>query len=205
MGTRGGRHLAVSTVIDPGWAATEIVTVGYQCGGGRMPRLMIVFDDHEIGQDLFTRWYDRYGSCDSENEIRVCILTGYPSSQDHGYLIGISQNLEVTAKKFNRALRAKGTHDVGPEIAADDIVFGGVWKGMRLERRSEYQEQFIRHYRHSGEYLLSAALVADARPIPTDPAIRKTELIVRKLRDVRATDDPDSPAVDYVNRVLLRE
>ena len=167
-----------------------------------MPRLMIVFEDHKVGQELFTQWYDRYGSCDSENEIRVCILKGYPTSQDHGYLIGISQNPEVTAKKFNRALRAKGTHDVRPEITANDIVFGGVWKGMRLERRSEYQEQFLRHHRHSGEYLLSAGLMTDGRPLPTDPAIRKTELIVRKLGDVQAMDDPDSPAVDYVRRVL---
>lgn len=157
-----------------GWGATAFF---HDPTGVEPPGLGIVFDNIEIGKEIFSHWRRRLGSVDQYDELRISIVEGEILGLEPGYSLHISSNPSHTAE------RAK---DLGIALSVKTAVVIGRIHRMTPEPGSPHLPRFKHDFaKHKRYFLLPVS--ADLKP-EVEFAIEKTTILFRNASEVRNDD-----------------
>jgi hypothetical protein len=157
-----------------GWGATAFF---HDLTGVDPPGLGIVFDNIEIGKEIFSHWRTRLGSVDQYDELRISVVEGEILGLEPGYSIHISSNPSHTAE------RAKA---LGIALSVRTAVVIVRLNRMTPAPGSPHLARFKRDFaKHKRYFLLPVS--ADLKP-EVELAIEKTEILFRNASEVRSDD-----------------
>jgi hypothetical protein len=156
------------------WRATAFV---HDPTGVKPPCLGILFDDIEVGKQIFSGWLERLGNIDEYEELRISIVEGNILGNGSAYSVHISSD----ASHSEERARANGFHlEVGTAM-----VVGRVHR-MTTEHRSPHLHQFKREFAKHKRYFVI--------PVSTDVApqfefaIAKAEINFRHAFEISEHD-----------------
>jgi hypothetical protein len=159
------------------WHAAFFMT---QPGGTMPPVLGLAFKNREPARLIFQGWRERFGEQDSENKLRISILTGARRSNPHAYAVVVGPNMKGLDGGSGR-------------------VVGFVSRILVMEPSSSKNlAQFLAEYNRHKFFRLIPAYMANmtAQPDPMlDLVLQKYHLGVRPAWQV-SDNDPDMMALD---------
>ena len=159
------------------WMAVAfIVDQSYQ----RIPVLAVVFEDGELGKQIFADWIQRLGEEDQFEELRVALVEGDIPGQEPGYSIQIGSNPAGTIKR---------AQSDGVVLEPALFVIGSRIHRMHPSPESQNLPMFKDAYYRKGAYLFVPASVVDGRVVPHfSHGIVKKEIHFRHADDLDAND-----------------
>ena len=166
----------------PRWNAAgwNGVAFGVDASGENPPFMGILFQDTNVGREIFDDWLHRFGSSDAFDEIRVAIIEGDIPGKDPGYSVTIGSDIEGITE------RAKQENQ---EVDARYIGTVTRYHRMNPQPGSPFLPGFKNAYNQIGEYSLLPAFGPQTQPEPGfDLAIRKRKILFRDVSDVVAKD-----------------
>ncbi|MEO1662090.1 MAG: tetratricopeptide repeat protein [Pseudomonadota bacterium] len=88
---RSHRHLVVRSIIDvQSWREAGWKGCGYLDSGPDLPPIMmLLFDNPEIGQNIFENWRERFGEKDNSEEISISFFRSLRDWNPHHYVVEI--------------------------------------------------------------------------------------------------------------------
>jgi hypothetical protein len=192
----------IESIIDPAlWSKAQWCAVAFGLQTSDAPPVLgLVFKDRDAALAIFAAWRARFGEVDSDEHIRLSILTGVSRHHPHRYRVAVGSNID--ALEMHRLIvTASRIQSMNPSD-------------------SKNLQAFCEAYAFSGHYVLAPAFLADQSGTPElmlEQWIGKRSLSIRSLWQV-GENDPDLPAiriddepvtpedqVDYpANRVLAR-
>lgn len=164
------------------WDRAEWQAVGMFHYADRPPTLGLAFEDEAPAREIFTDWRHRFGTRDTEEELRIAIIEGDLPGEEPGYFVHIGMNPEVAITKLGEA-------GYDPEL--DLWLLGSRVHRMHPEEDSVNLEMFKEEYRSQKAYNLAPFIVRSDRRIslPFDElAIYKTEIQFRDISQIQEND-----------------
>lgn len=144
------------------------------------PVLGVAFTNMEAGEAIFRGLRSRFGTEDSNEELRIAIIRGARISNPHAYGVSIGANLDKIEKEKGK------------------IIEFGSKNHIMTPSSSENLDRFLYCYREHGRYLLVPAMFNGPTTTPEpnmDLAIGKHELVVREAWEI-GPNDPDVSILD---------
>jgi hypothetical protein len=180
--TRHSDYQIVSPIDARKWNDAEWlgVSFGYASTFDTPPSLGLAFAKREPAAAIFEAWSKRYGDTDTENELRVALITGVNVSNPAAYAVIVGPNLD----------KAKST-------AQNDLLgYASAFSIMR-PKDSRNLDLFLSEFRSKGRYkLVPTHLPSIETPLEMPGlGIEKTDLVIRPAWTIGA-NDPDSCALD---------
>lgn len=178
------RDLEVRSILDiplwerSGWVGLLSCTYGRD-GTDAPPVMALIFENREVGREIFSRWRERFGSRDVNGDIHFAILRELPSHPPSHYA----------------ALLTSG-HDGASEAKLTSMVS----RLKILEPETDVNlTRFLAAYEEIGCYGLAPAVIdAQGQPeVMADLAILKRDLPVKKVAEIQETD------LEIIGKVLL--
>lgn len=185
--TNDHRDLGVRSVIDvhlwdqAGWTGTAFA----HWGPPYPPAVALMFTNEDAARNIFTRWRERFGQVDKQEEIYVAIVRGISTDHPAHYRLLITSRLlpkdeNQKGKTFMMASRIQTMH------AESDV---------NLSR-------FLDIYSRARAYLLLPAILREGKPgFLADLAILKRDLNVKAVSEVNEND----PEVMAMGAQMYRE
>jgi hypothetical protein len=176
---RHGDITVISFINQELWDKAKWEATGYiDFQEGRPPGLVLCFTDDEAGISIFNEWRGRIGGVDSDERLRVAIVTGVDRIEPFSYSVVIGPNLNLTDEK-----------QPGLEILVSRI-------NRMIPTDHKNLNRFLEKYKEIGSYLLMPARFSDPSSIRRGTAcgIIKRELIVRPAWEI-GENDPDLSAI----------
>ncbi|MCA9110529.1 MAG: hypothetical protein KDA52_11300 [Planctomycetaceae bacterium] len=173
---------------DAQWCAT---TFQWHPMSEAPPLMGLVFENEEAGLDIFRSIEDSMNHEDRFEEIRISIIEGAVSGQEHrpGYSVHLCADPE--------ALEAHATFD---EFVVDRTIvpFLGQWNRHypipgQPSLLAKFKEEFEKHQ----EFMLAPTVLKDDgnRYMVPELGIIKNLIHFRQLSDITTPDDPDAAAL----------
>jgi hypothetical protein len=153
-----------------------IIDQSYQ----KLPVIGILYEDGEVGKDIFIELVDRVGEGDEFDELRIAIVEGDMPGKAPGYSVHISSN------PVNTIERARSE---GIEINAELIVTGSRIHRMEPTPDSLNLPMFKDAYQRMGTYLvIPVSMKPDGIQPHFDHGIVKREIYFRYIDDLDEGD-----------------
>lgn len=132
-----------------GWIAVAfIIDVTYQ----RAPVMAIVFENGEIGKQIFSGLIDRVGEVDEFEELRIAIVEGDIPGQDPGYSVQLGSDPMATMRRAEA---------MGEVLEADMFVVGSRIHRMNPAADSRNLPMFKDAFYRKAAYILAPASLED--------------------------------------------
>jgi hypothetical protein len=140
---------AAAWMLDPlwllaGWSATAF---RWHPASEAPPIMGLVFDNGELGRQLFGNWREQWGNTDGLEEIRISIIEGEVPGQDPGY------SVHICAHPENFLVRATAGATVIKDIPVS--LFGQVRRMHPLPGTPPLLARFKEEFRKHEEFLLA--------------------------------------------------
>jgi len=166
----------------PKWDDAEWMAVAFIVDQShqRVPVMGIVFENGELGKEIFADWIERLGEADRFEELRVALIEGDIPGEDPGYSVQIGSNPTATI------MRAKSK---GIELEPAFFVIGSRIHRMHPSPESQNLPMFKDAYYGKGAYLLAPCSSVEGGILPHfDHGIVKKEIHFRHVDDLDPND-----------------
>ena len=179
---RHSDRLVVSVIDLDLWDRAQWMGALFVCAPSEPPILGLGFVNGEAGESIFRKWKERWGNADTEEQLRLSIVTKISKNSPLEYAVVIGPSVR------------QNEEDLGKLIL-------GVSRHHRMTpRTSENLNRFIESYRRAGRFWLAPARISvrdETFQKPSmDLAIRKEQLSVREAWEIGEHDQ---------DRVVIRE
>jgi hypothetical protein len=171
----------VSLIRIPLWDKAKWRGAGFivDPSGRQPPLLALLFEQGNVGVEIFSLWRQEMGSQDEKERLRVVIVRGISRQRPHSYRVIITANMSALAKSGIKQ-------------------FGIVSRQLEMEPRSNQNlNMFIESYHRVGAYFLGHANLQTNTvfSLPTSAHfILKREITIRFAWEI-GIHDPDSVAI----------
>ncbi len=152
------------------------------------PYLALLFRNREAATAIFEAWREEIGHQDSNEKLRVSILTGVDRDNPAAYRVTIGANPDLSALKPGaQAVMVSRIQTMHPKDSTN-------------------LDLFLARYRRKGSYVLMPAELGQNNSFVWAPGlgILKRELVVRPAWQV-GENDPDTCAIEVNDKVLIPE
>lgn len=194
----------ISNLINPRmWDRAGWQGVGYVCAPGYPPELLLLYDNFDAGNAIFSGLSAELGDNDPKNRLRVSIIKGISAKNPANYRVVIGENLAFEASEVAQLVSRINTME--PQNDGNLV-------------------RFIETYKKAGGYKLGFAVVKDGslQRAPNYPVyIHKTEINILDAYEVgpnymevvaiQSDDDPiipegvsDAPVLKAMKRKFRR-
>lgn len=153
------------------------------------PLFTVLFDDFEIGIQIFENIIGKIGNEDLDERLRLSIVEGEAPPQEYGYFVLIGENIEGTNKHIDNQ---------GLKDDVDYIVVNQRINRVYTEVDSKNLSNFKKEYeRHGCYYIVPAKQITDPEKgtgfqVGLDYKILKRQIEFRDFEEVSDNNDPDS-------------
>lgn len=168
------RQLGVRSVIDvhlwdqAGWRGVVVADFAHDAP----PALALMFTDEGTARKIFTRWRERIGSVDRNDEIYLAVIQGISREHPAHYRLLITSTPPETEEPSSRKVHMMVSRMQTMEAASD----------ANLSR-------FLAAYQRVGAYLLLPAVFKAGQPeLLFEMAILKRKLVVKSASDIGRND-----------------
>lgn len=182
------RHdqIVTTNIIKPNlWNGAGWNAMGYICEPNSEPVLVVAFKDYHRGKAVFEDLFDELGNVDTDEQLKVSIITGVSKEQPNNYRVVLSQNLSdiSNAKVYQMISRIL---EMTPST-------------------NQHLEMFRKSFQKFGKYKLAYGVITDgglATPPDFDGiSILKKQVVFRKAWEI-GLNDIESSAI-YPNDDLI--
>ena len=166
--------------VDPvKWDAAKWMATAFFCDptGTEAPLLGIVFENIEVGKQIFADWRERFGEVDEYDELRISIVEGEILGEDPGYTMHISSNPGHTEER----MRAQGE-----KLEIDTAIIISRMYRMTPQPGSPYLSRFKQEFAKHRRYFLMP-VSSDVKP-EWDLALGKSEIHFRQASEITRED-----------------
>lgn len=157
--------------------------------GDLPPVFAVLFQDLDLGIEIFKEIIDLVGQEDKNERLRISIVEGDVPNQKEGYFVVIGENIESTNKLLSDSENGKQIQ----YLAINQRI-----QRMRPNPDSDNLANFKKEYEKHGCYHLAPATKIEhpkkgiGHKIGMDFKILKHKIEFRKYEDIPAENDPDS-------------
>jgi len=161
----------------------------YDSQGELPPMFTVLFDNIELGTEIFKELIAKVGEDDKNERIRLSIVEGDVPNQEYGYFVTIGENAEAT----NKLLKNSPLNDNIRYLALGQRIHR-----MKPDKNSDSLSIFKKEYKkHGCYYIVPAKQLYDPKKgygfqVETDYKILKREIGFRNYTDISSKNDPDS-------------
>jgi len=166
------------------WNSAQWKGVMYVCDPVHPPLLALLFKNEEPAKQIFVQWHSRLGRNDAYEEMRLSIVEGDLPSEDPGYTIYISANIDNILKRAD---------DLGLNIPNERVMVLGRMHRMNPKSGSKSLEIFKQAFNQFRCYQLCPAIFAPQRVklLPRYGLLKK-ELVLRHVSEIKSKNDIDA-------------
>lgn len=168
-----------------GWNGTGFATAE---DPNEPPFLVLIFEDLAVATTIFKGWHDEIGHEDSEEKLRISIITGITADNPAAYrvILGSSPNRSTAAPNSQFVMTSR-INTMNPSTRAN------------LDR-------FLESYKKAQRYILVPGQFAPSGIGALAPAlgILKRELIVRPAWQI-GDHDPDTCGIEVTDNIIIPE
>ena len=155
---------------------------------GVPPILAILFEDGQAGQAIFRAWKERWGNEDTDEMLRVAIITGLSKRNPAEYAVVVGPNLQQLGENNKKViLPVSRIHRMSPDTSTN-------------------LDNFLAAYKKAGAFLLAPAQLTKDVANPQMPfvqlALGKRHLNLRQAWQI-GENDPDLFALVGYNEPLI--
>ncbi len=180
--TRHSDYRIVSPIDARKWNAAKWRAVFFMCAPtlDMTPVLGLAFAERDPAAAIFEAWRERFGDCDTDNNLRVAIITGVNISNPAAYAVIVGPNL-----------------DKAKSAAQNDLVGFVSRFNVMTPKDSRNLDLFLSEFRRKGRYKLVPTHIPSIESPLEMPGlgIEKVDLVVRPAWTI-GENDPDSCALD---------
>lgn len=120
----------------------------YSVQGDEPPVFTVIFDNIELGKEIFSDLIEKVGAEDKAERLRLSIIEGDVPNQKNGYFVIIGENVDATNKLFEKSLEKNEVRYV---------VFGQRIHRIKAEKESKNLANFKKEYEKHGCYYIAPA------------------------------------------------
>ena len=180
--TRHSDYRIVSPIDARKWNAAKWRAVFFMCAPtlDMTPVLGLAFAERDPAAAIFEAWRERFGDCDTDNNLRVAIITGVNVSNPAAYAVIVGPNL-----------------DKAKSAAQKDLLVYASRFSIMEPKDSRNLDLFLSEFRRKGRYkLVPTHLPSIETPLEIPGlGIEKVDLVIRPAWTI-GENDPDSCALD---------
>lgn len=153
------------------------------------PVFTVLFDNIELGKEIFSEIINKIGKEDKSERLRLSITEGDVPNQDYGYFVTIGENADATDK----VIQERGLTDEVKYVAIGQRVHR-----MKPAKDSNNLSNFKKEYEKHGEYYIAPAKQFHdpekgyGYQVELDYKILKRKIEFRNYNDIPKDNDPDS-------------
>jgi hypothetical protein len=158
----------------------------YNATGGLPPIFTVLFEDLQLGQEIFKELIKKIGFVDGNERLRLSIVEGDVPNQKSGYFVTIGENADATYKLFD-------TNDQVEFVALSLRI-----QKVYLRGGSDNLAMFKKEYEKYGcYYIVPAKQLKDPKKgygcdVDLNYKILKRKVEFRNYSDIKSKNDPDS-------------
>jgi hypothetical protein len=166
----------------------------YASEGELPPVFTILFENLELGVEIFKDLIEQVGTVDQNERIRLSIIEGEVPNQEHGYYVTIGENTDAIIK----LLRERGLYEEVKYVA-----YGQRVHRIKQLKDSKNLEDFKREYNKYGCYHIAPAQQLNdpekgiGTKVELNYKILKRKIEFRNYKDIEDFNDPDSIVKSY--------
>ena len=156
---------------------------------GGPPIFTFLFENLDLGKQIFKGLLDKLGSEDKNERIRLSVIEGEVPNQEYGYFVLIGENVEATFKLFENS-------SLDEEVRY--VAIGQRIHRMMPDRDSKNLLNFKEDFKKCGSYYIAPAKqIYDPKQgygceLDLDFKILKRKIEFRQYEDITSQSDPDS-------------
>ena len=161
----------------------------YSASGDHPPIFTFLFENLEIGVEIFKDLINKVGTDDIEDRIRLSIIEGEVPNIKFGYFVTIGENVDATNRFLER-------NDLHQEV--EYLAIGQRIHRMNPDVKSTNLENFKKQYKKHGCYYIAPAkqlydpTKGYGAQVEMDYKILKRKIEFRNFKDISEKNDPDS-------------
>lgn len=161
----------------------------YSAQGDLPPVFTVLFDNIELGKEIFKGLIEKVGVEDKNERLRLSIIEGDVPNQEYGYFVTIGENFEATKKLLENSSKSD---------EARYVAVGQRIHRMKPNNNSENLSNFKKEYEKHGCYHIAPAKqLYDPQKgygsqVEMDYKILKRKIEFRNYADIPLSNDPDS-------------
>jgi hypothetical protein len=156
------------------WRATAFL---HDPTGADPPCMGIVFENINMGDEIFSEWLERLGKVDEFEELRIAIVEGVILGEEAGY------SVHVSSDPWHTQTRA---HALGLKYEFDTAVIISRINRMTPEPQSPHLRRFKKEIQKHKRYSLIP--VSSSVEPHFDLSIEKTEIYIRQASEINKND-----------------
>lgn len=158
------------------WGGT---VYGYHLGATMPPFLGLLFENPDIGKEIFCRWKKRIGDIDTHELIRISIIEGDIQKEPKGYSVFVGTNLNAVLS----IAKIKG-HNIDKHV-----LMTGRFHRMTPPQDSQNLPVFKQNYSKRGEYIFLPAIITKSGIEPIfDLGIKKKSINFLVASELKEND-----------------
>jgi hypothetical protein len=187
------KTLFISDLLDPEkWEKAKWkngVAYIFSTQGDIPPMFTVLFDNLEIGKEIFKDLIEKVGTDDINDRIRLSIIEGEVPKQEYGYFVTIGENIDAT----NKLIEKNSLKDEVKYVAIGQRIHR-----MKPSKNSTNLSKFKDEYKkHGCYYIVPAKQLYDPKQgygsqIEMDYKILKLKIEFRNYEDIVLPNDPDA-------------
>jgi hypothetical protein len=161
----------------------------YSSEGNLPPVFTFLFEDLEMGVEIFKDLISKVGTDDKDDRIRLSIIEGEVPNQEYGYFVTIGENTDAIDKLLKK-------NDLNEEVKY--FAIGQRVHRMKPSKESKNLENFKKEYEKYGCYHIAPAQqLYDPKQgygakVELDYKILKRKIEFRNYKEVADKNDPDA-------------
>ena len=163
------------------WRATFFITGDIE-DTQFIPSIGLAFRDAEAAAQIFSRWSEKFGENDFDEELRISIVEGEIAGEEPGYTVHIGSDWDTLGKRLSKKSKLDD---------ADALVAISRINRMNSPQGTENLERFKKAVRQSKVfYLVAGVLGHDDKIIESVSKIqiRKSRIYFRHVEDIGPND-----------------
>ena len=180
--TRHAEYRIISPIDARKWDAAKWRAVFFMCAPtlDMAPVLGLAFAERDPAAAIFEAWRERFGDCDTDNNLRVAIITGVNVSNPAAYAVIVGANV-----------------DKAKSAAQNNLIGYASRFSVMTPKDSRNLDLFLSEFRRKGRYkLVPTHLPSLETPLEMPGlGIEKIDLVIRPAWTI-GENDPDSCALD---------
>ncbi|AZG78179.1 hypothetical protein [Methylocystis rosea] len=181
--TRHSDYRIVSPIDARKWDAAKWRAVFYMCAPttDMIPVLGLAFAERDPAVAIFRAWRERFGDRDTDNKLRIAIITGINISNPAAYAVIVGPNMD----------RVRST-------ARNNIVGFVSRVNVMTPKDSRNLDLFVSEFQRKGRYKLVPTYIPSLEAGPSEilgSGLEKADLVVRPAWTI-GENDPDSCALN---------
>jgi hypothetical protein len=161
----------------------------YSSNGDLPPVFTVLFENIEIGKEIFKELIEKIGAVDETERLRISIVEGDVPNQDLGYFVVIGENIEATNQVIDKHKQDNSVH----YVAISNRIHR-----MKPKKNSKNLINFKKEFeKHKCYHIAPARQIQHPEKgtgyaIEMDYKILKRKIDFRNYADIQTCNDPDS-------------